>query len=186
MKLKCGPKGLKFSGLEMEIKTPRIFIAKLLNVSPETILKEYIIMRADGELIRELWWTQWCYQGQFTSSNLTSFNDILEQILHLVTEETNSDLMGDFTAHEAEVALKQMAPLKSPEPDSMPPTFYQNYWSLVGSDVTNAILMYLNTGTFPSSLDHSFITLIPKVKNLENISQYRPISLSDVLYRVYS
>ena len=38
----------------------------------------------------------------------------------------------------------------------------------------------------PKSLGHSFITLIPKVKNLKHVSQYCPISLSNVLYRVFS
>ena len=126
------------------------------------------------------------YQELFTSSNPNNFDTILEQIPQVVTEEMNLELMGEFTALEVEMPLKQMAPLKSPGPDDMPPIFYQNYWSLVGNDVNDAILMYLNTGTFPPSLDHSFITLIPKVKSPEYISQYRPISLSNVLYRVYS
>ena len=126
------------------------------------------------------------YQGLFTSSNLNNFDTILEQILQVVTKEMNLELMREFVALEVKMALKQMAPLKSPGPDGMPPMFYQNYWSLVGNDVTDAILMYLNTGTFPPSLGHSFITLIPKVKSPEYISQYRPISLSNVLYRVYS
>ena len=126
------------------------------------------------------------YQDLFTSSNPTNFETILEEIPHVVIEEMNSELMKEFLTQEVEVALKQMAPLKSPGPDGMPPIFYQNYWSMVGNDVTDAILMYLNTGTFPSPLGHSFITLIPKVKNLEYISQYQPISLSNVLYRVYS
>ena len=52
--------------------------------------------------------------------------------------------------------------------------------------MVDAILMYLNTGTFPPSLGHSFITLILKVNNPEYISQYQPISLSNVLYKVYS
>ena len=126
------------------------------------------------------------YQDLFTSSNPTNFETILEEIPHVVIEEMNSELMKEFLTQEVEVALKQMAPLKSPGLDGMPPIFYQNYWSMVGNDVTDAILMYLNTGTFPSPLGHSFITLIPKVKNLEYISQYQPISLSNVLYRVYS
>ena len=126
------------------------------------------------------------YQELFTSSNPNNFDEILEQIPQVVTEEMNLELMQEFTAMEVEVALKQMAPLKSLGPNGMPPIFYQNYWSLVGSDVTDAILMYLNTGTFPPSLGHSFITLIPKVKNPKYISQYQPISLSNVLYRVYS
>ena len=65
-----------------------------------------------------------------------------------------------------------MAPLKSPGLDSMPPLFYQSYWSLVGPKVTKAILLYLNSGTLPNALYHSFITLIPKVKNPEYVSQY--------------
>ena len=32
------------------------------------------------------------------------------------------------------VALKQMAPLKAPDPDGMPPLFFQNYWDLVKDD----------------------------------------------------
>ena len=79
-----------------------------------------------------------------------------------------------------------MAPLKSPGLDGMPPIFYQHYWSLVGSDVVDDILFFLNSGNLPPSLCHSFTTLIPEVNNPKYISQYRPISLSNVLYRIFS
>ena len=36
-----------------------------------------------------------------------------------------------------------------------------------------------------SALCHSSLTLIPKVKNSVYVSQYRPISLSNVLFRVF-
>ena len=98
----------------------------------------------------------------------------------------NKELAETFTAQEVEDAIKQMAPFKSLGLDGMPPLFYQNYWSLVGNDVIEAILHYLNTGSLPNALGHSFITLIPKVKNLEYVSQYQPISLSNVLYIVFS
>ena len=98
----------------------------------------------------------------------------------------NVQLDREFTIEEVEVAIKQMAPLKSPCLDGMPPLFYQNYWSLIGSDVTHSILHYLNSGVLPQSLCHSFITLIPKVKNPEYVSQFRPMSLSNVLYRIFS
>ena len=68
----------------------------------------------------------------------------------------------------------------------MPPLFYQSYWSMVGNDVIESILLYLNMGTLPPALCHSFITLIPKVKNPKYVSQYRPICLSNVLYWVFS
>ena len=79
-----------------------------------------------------------------------------------------------------------MAPLKSLGPDGMPPIIYQHYWSLVGNDVIEDILCFLNSGNLPPSLCHSFITLIPKVHSPEYILQYHPISLSNVLYRIFS
>ena len=98
----------------------------------------------------------------------------------------NERLAMEFTIEEVEVALKQMAPLKSPGPDGMPLLFYQNYWSLIRSNVTLSILHYLNNGVLSQSFYHSFITLIPKVKNLEYVTKFRPISMSNVLYRIFS
>ena len=98
----------------------------------------------------------------------------------------NNDLMAEFQKEEVETTLKQMVPLKSPGSDGMPPIFYQHYWSLVGNDVVDDILYFLNSGNLPPSLCHSFITLIPKVHSPKYISQYRPISLSNVLYIIFS
>ena len=79
-----------------------------------------------------------------------------------------------------------MAPLKAPGPDGMPPLFYQNYWELVGEDVTKTILSYLNSASLPHPLNHTFLTLIPKIKNPITVSDYRPISLCNVLYKSFS
>ena len=55
----CGPNGLKYSGLEMVIEILGIFVAKHLNGDGEITLRDYIIERVDGALIRVVWWTQW-------------------------------------------------------------------------------------------------------------------------------
>ena len=67
------------------------------------------------------------YQQLFTSSEPVNLDEILEQIPTMVTKEMNSELLKEFIAKEVENALKQMAPLKSPGPDGMPPLFYQSY-----------------------------------------------------------
>ena len=125
------------------------------------------------------------YQSLFTSTNLDSFDEVLDEIPHLVTLDMNAQLTDTFSVAKVEAALKEMALLKAPGLDGMPLLFYQSYWSLVSSDVIEAILHYLNTDSLPQSLCHSFITLIPKVKNPELISQYRPICLSNMLFRVF-
>ena len=49
----------------------------------------------------------------------------------MVTDEMNAELVKEFTALEVKEALNQMAPLKAPGPDGMPPLFYQHFWSIM-------------------------------------------------------
>ena len=79
-----------------------------------------------------------------------------------------------------------MAPLKASGPDGMPSLFFQHFWGVVDADVTNSVLSWLNSGTIPHPLNHIFITLFPKIKNPESVSDYRPISLCNVLYKNFS
>ena len=51
-------------------------------------------------------------------------------------------------------------------------------------DITQVVLSCLNSGSILKSINHTFITLIPKVKNLERVSEFRPISLCNVIYKV--
>ena len=79
-----------------------------------------------------------------------------------------------------------MAPLKAPRPDGMSHLFYQHYWNLVGDDVCQFVLNFLNNASLPEHLNHTFITLIPKKKNPEYASKFRLISLYNVLYKIFS
>ena len=126
------------------------------------------------------------YKELFLSANPTSMENTTQFINTVITEEMNAKLVARFEASEIHDAIKEMAPLKAPGPDGMPPIFYQSYWDLLGEDVTSSVLHFLNTASLPANLNHTFITLIPKVKNPEFISEFRPISLCNVLYKIFS
>ena len=64
--------------------------------------------------------------------------------------------------------------------------FFQYFWSTVDKDVTSSILSWLNSGTLPHPINHTFITLISKTNNPEYVHQYRQISLYNVLYKIFS
>ena len=104
----------------------------------------------------------------------------------LVTSGMNEQLNYEFMAWEVQVAFKQMTLLKAPGSDDMPPLFYQNYWNLVGMDVTQFVLSFLNSASLPQHLNHTFITLILKVNKPELVFEFRPISLCNVLYKIFS
>ena len=98
----------------------------------------------------------------------------------------NAQLSTEFQACEVQQAIKQMAPLKASGPDGMSHLFYQRYWNLVGDDVCQSVLNFLNNASLLKHLNHPFITLIPKKKNPEYAFEFRPISLCNVLYKIFS
>ena len=55
---------------------------------------------------------------------------------------------------------------------------------MLHDDVTQAVLGFLNRGDLPTGLNDTSITLIPKVRHPQSISQYRPIALCPVLYKI--
>ena len=111
---------------------------------------------------------------------------VWECVPRVIIDEINALLSRKFEVHEVELALQQMAPFKAPGPNGMPSLFYQHFWETVSHDVTFSILMWLNSGTLPQSLNHTFISLIPKIKSPEYAHQFRPISLCNVLYKIFS
>ena len=122
----------------------------------------------------------------FTISNPTEIEKVVETVQAVVSEPMNFLLGRDFQAIEVQQALKQMPPTKAPSPDGMPPLFYQKFWSPSGDCVTQAVLNFLNHGITPPDFNDTHIVLIPKVKNPHKITEYRPISLCNVIYKLAS
>ncbi|XP_030964645.1 uncharacterized protein LOC115985893 [Quercus lobata] len=122
----------------------------------------------------------------FTSSQPGEMTELLHAISPSVTDAMNQLLARDFQASEVAQALQQMHPHTAPGQDGLPPLFYQKFWSLTGSCVTQAALDFLNHGIVPPHFNDTQIVLIPKVQNPRKITEYRPISLCNVAYKIAS
>ena len=126
------------------------------------------------------------FRSLFTSSDPQNLDSVLEGVQVVITEDMNAKLVERYTAEEVAVAIKEMAPLKAPYPNGMSPLFFQSYWPDIGMDITEAVLSSLNSGSLLKSINYTFITLIPKVKNPEIVTEFRPISLGNVIYKIIS
>jgi hypothetical protein len=84
------------------------------------------------------------------------------------------------------LALDSIGDLKAPGPDGMPAVFYKKFWHVVGPKVHEEVLSVLNGGSMPVGWNVTTIMLIPKLKEPESISQFRPISLCNILYKLIS
>lgn len=112
--------------------------------------------------------------------------DFLSPLEGKVTKEMRENLSKEFVAKEISIALKQMHPNKAPGLDGMSPIFFQKYWGIVGSSVSAALLRTLNSSQLPSHLNHTLISLIPKIKQPSKVIDFCPISLCNVLYKLLS
>ncbi|KAF5447348.1 hypothetical protein F2P56_032905 [Juglans regia] len=126
------------------------------------------------------------FKNLFSTSNPQGLSESLQHLKPSVTEEMNTKLKRNFTQQEVEEAIFNMNPFSSPGPDRFPPAFYQNHWSLVGKEVSEAALYILNSGGKVDSINDTQIVLIPKKENPLTVSDYRPISLCNVIYKMVS
>ncbi|KAK1663577.1 hypothetical protein QYE76_051736 [Lolium multiflorum] len=116
----------------------------------------------------------------------TRGEELMGHIDPRVTQPMNELLCKEFTAKEVVEALDSIGDLKAPGPDGMPSIFYKKFWGTVGEKVTQEVLNVLNGGPMPESWNETCVVLIPKVKDPESMTDLRPISLCNVVYKLVS
>lgn len=126
------------------------------------------------------------YQVLFTTTNPSIIEAVVTDIPKTAAKEMNLSLEAVYTREEVKIALKQMEPLKAPRPDGLLPLFFQHYWQDIGDEVSQVMLNFLTTSSFPSSIHHTYITLILKVKSPTKVYEYHSISLCNILYKLVS
>ncbi|XP_074302306.1 uncharacterized protein LOC141633799 [Silene latifolia] len=126
------------------------------------------------------------FKDLFTSTNPIISEELLYGVEGRVTDMMNAGLQANYGADEVIEALNQMNPLKAPGPDGMNGLFFQTYWHIVGHSVIRQVLGILNGAPFPAAFNHIQIVLIPKKKAPDKMVDFRPISLCNVVYKIFS
>jgi hypothetical protein len=70
--------------------------------------------------------------------------------------------------------------------EDMSSFFFQKFWHIVSGDVISAVLSTMNSSYMLRKINHSHIVLVPKKKTPKVVADYRPISLSNVVYKIIS
>ena len=126
------------------------------------------------------------FERLFASSQPAQINETLMAVDNTVSQDANQKLLLPFSVDEVRVALFQMHPSKAPGPDGMTSFFFQKFWHVIGPSVSIVVLSVLNFAKILRKINLTHISLILKKKNLEHMSDYRPISLCNVIYKIIS
>jgi hypothetical protein len=122
----------------------------------------------------------------YTTDNVVSPQQVLHLIEPRVRQSMNDDLCMPFGENEIFDALFQRGPLKASGPGGFPACFYQRHWDIVKSDVVKAVQQFFLDGHLLEGINDAAIVLIPKGKDLEDIKDFRPISMCNVIYKLIS
>ena len=131
-----------------------------------------------------------CFVDYFENlfrSNLGGETDpVVNLVEPMVSEDMAAMLAAPFRRDEVTFALSQMHPNKAPGPDGMNALFYQSFWNIIGEDVIDKVMLFLNNIDDVGDVNQTHIVLIPKKQHCESPVDFHPISLCSVLYKLVS
>ena len=103
-----------------------------------------------------------------------------------LSEEEKCSISGEVSEEEIKAALWSLKAFKAPGPDGLHAGFFQRFWPTVGSSVINEVRKIFSERRVPVYLNTTHIALIPKIQGQETLSNYRPISLCNSVYKIVS
>ncbi|XP_021810643.1 uncharacterized protein LOC110753955 [Prunus avium] len=108
---------------------------------------------------------------------------------HLFSRLADTDLEGlscEVTDDEVKNSLFAIGGLKTPGSEGFPALFYQKYWGMCYADIIALVKDCFLTASLPENINETLIALVPKIEGHVSMTQLRPISLCNTLYKVIS
>ena len=82
-----------------------------------------------------------------------------------------------FIEGEVQAALMDMNGDKAPSPDGFTLLFWQSCWEFVKEEILEMFKEFYDQNVFLKSLNNTFLVLLPKKGGVEDLGDFRPISL---------
>jgi hypothetical protein len=103
-----------------------------------------------------------------------------------IGEDAKDRLERCFDNEEVVQVLKDLEGDKALGPDGFIMAFFQICWPVLQDDIMGFFEEVYDQGQFESSLNATFLALIPKKNDARNIKDFRPISLIGSVYKLLS
>ena len=107
---------------------------------------------------------------------------ILSCIPSLVSGDMNQQLMRDISLEELKGIVFNMKKGKAPSLDGFPIEFFQEFWDIIKFDLLVVVHESQRNKQMLRAINATFLALIPKMEGADRLSQFRPISLCNVIY----
>jgi hypothetical protein len=100
-----------------------------------------------------------------------------------ISDEENGHLELTFTPEELDEVLLSMKVDSAPGPDGLPVLFFKRFWGTLKGPILGLLNDFALGRVDIARLNFGIISLIPKVKGADNIKQFRPIALINIIFK---
>lgn len=128
------------------------------------------------------------YKDLFSSNQVapTDFTWIADYIPRDVNSEMGIELSTMPSWEEVKSAVFSLNANSAAGPDGYSGSFFHSAWDIIAHDIFDAVSDFFRSCKLPAGLNSSFVVLLPKEKNAMSVTDFRPIVLSNFLFKIIS
>lgn len=142
--------------------------------------------RADLKAICNDYYKSLYTKGTQTDEVTSARSGVLECLADRLSPEMKASLDQPITRGELSAALTDMTANKAPGKDGLTAEFFKKFWPLISEDYTNMITDAIVADRFPNGVTCGVLTLLHKGGNRNLLTNWRPIALLNVSYKIYA
>eukprot|EP00253_Pinus_taeda_P008234 PITA_08234 len=116
----------------------------------------------------------------------TDYTELLQHLPKRITLGMNESLNREIEEEEIWKAIWSLHPDKCPGLDGFPINFYRDHWQLIRKDLTKMLRGIQRKGKMGGFTNSTFLALIPKENRPTTFSRFRPISLCNSSYKIFT
>ncbi|KAK5785758.1 hypothetical protein PVK06_040375 [Gossypium arboreum] len=124
------------------------------------------------------------FLGLFSTWGVSNVDHILSRVERCMIDDMNNVLADEYGKEELVTAMKVMGQTKALGANGFLVLFYQKSWYIISKDVGVFCLEIFNNGKSLVRLNNTYVALILNVVHHINITNFRPLSLCKVLYKI--
>jgi hypothetical protein len=121
-----------------------------------------------------------------STSFIPDLNPLFNITLPSLSDTLSCSLISVITEEEIRNAVFSLDSNSCGGPDGFNAYFIQHSWSIIGSDIVIAIKYFFLHNKLPAGLSATAIALIPKIVNPTSVTDFRPISCCNIIYKIIS
>ena len=177
--LKVGDHNTSFFHKRCRVKLSQNHISEISSLSGETFTRISQIKQ-----VVEVHFQNLFKEDGYSDTDLTS--DFLSNIPCMVSEEENDELMKLFSEQEIIDVIWSMEPDKASGPNGFSFQFYRVCWTIIRNYLLCMIKAFQLKSKVGSCTNSTFLALIPKEANPYSFVRFKPISLCNASYKMFS